>query len=103
MARPRKPFQLILESIVDEGGKVYFQPPPTLRMTYPCIRYETERLDGDTADNGTYLVHKGYNVIYISLDPDSEVPEKLRMLPMCRFIRYYANDNLHHWVFTIYY
>ncbi|MBO7449340.1 MAG: hypothetical protein J6U54_03135 [Clostridiales bacterium] len=72
-------------------------------MIYPCIRYNLERLDGDTADDGTYLVHKGYNVIYISRDPDSPVPEKLRMLPMSRFIRYYSYENMHHWVFTIYY
>ena len=103
MARSRLPFQLILEQLVDAGGKVYFQPPATLHMVFPCIRYTTERIDGDTADNGTYLTHKGYNVIYISRDPDSIVPEKLRMLPMSRFIRAYTNDNLHHWVFTIYY
>lgn len=103
MARPRLPFQLILEDIVDEGGKVYFQPPETLRMIYPCIRYTTERIDGENADNATYYTSKGYNVIYISQDPDSIVPEKLRMLPMCRFVRYYTSDNLHHWVYTIYY
>lgn len=103
MARSRLPFQMILEQTVDPGGKVYFQPPPTMRMIYPCIRYELERLDGENADNSTYYTSKGYNVIYISRDPDSPVPEKLRMLPMCRFIRYYALDNMHHWVFTIYY
>lgn len=103
MARSRLPFQLILEQTVDAGGKVYFQPPATKSMTYPCIRYSPERIDGDNADNGTYLTHNGYNVIYISRDPDSPVPEKLRMLPMSRFVRYYSHDNLHHWVFTIYY
>lgn len=103
MARSRLPFQLILESKVDEGGKVYFQPPATMTMTFPCIRYTLERLDGVNADDGTYTTYKAYNVIYISRDPDSPVPERLRMLPMCRFIRYYALDNLHHWVFTIYY
>lgn len=103
MARSRDPFQIILENLVDPGGKVYFQPPATMNMTFPCIRYTLERLDGVNADSETYLTQKAYNVVYISRDPDSVVPEKLRMLPMCRFIRYYAVDNLHHWVFTIYY
>ena len=103
MARPRKSFDDILRETVDAGGSVYFQPPATLRMTFPCIRYSLERLDGVNADNGTYLTQKGYNVVYISRNPDSPVPERLRMLPMSRFIRYYAADNLHHWVFTIYY
>lgn len=103
MARSRQPFQLILEDLVDEGGKVYFQPPATVKMTYPCIRYSLERLDGENADNATYFTSKAYNVIYISRNPDSQVPDKLRMLPMCRFIRSYTYDNLHHWVFTIYY
>lgn len=103
MARSRLPFQLILEQIVDTGGKVYFQPPATMNMVYPCIRYTLERLDGENADDKTYFTSKAYNVIYISRNPDSDVPEKLRMLPMCRFIRYYSYENLHHWVFTIYY
>ena len=103
MARPRLQFQRILEQIVEPGGAVYFQPPPTLRMVYPCIRYTLERLDGTNADNATYLTMKAYNVIYISRNPDSEVPEKLRNLQYSRYIRYYTVDNLHHWVFTIYY
>lgn len=103
MARSRLPFQTILENLVDTGGKVYFQPPATMNMTFPCIRYTRERLDGTNADNGTYTTHKAYNVIYISRDPDSDVPDKLRMLPMSRFIREYTVDNLHHSVFTIYY
>ena len=103
MGRPRLEFQQVLENLVDEGGEVYFQPPATKIMTFPCIRYKPERLDGVNADNATYLIYDGYDVTYISRDPDSPVPKRLRMLPLCRFIRYYVTDNLHHWVFTIYY
>lgn len=83
---------------------VYFQPPPTVKMKYPCIVYN--RMAGDTnyANNKPYMFTQGYEVTLIYIDPDSELPKKLAMsLPMIRLNRHYVADNLNHEAYTLYY
>ena len=82
---------------------VYFQPPSSLTMQYPCIRYKREAIDSDFANNTRYLTRTKYQVIVIDKDPDSEIIEKLLTYPMCSHNRHYVADNLNHDVFTIYY
>ena len=82
---------------------VYFQPPSSLTMQYPCIRYKREAIDSDFANDARYLTRKKYQVIVIDKDPDSEIIEKLLTYPMCSHNCHYVADNLNHDVFTIYY
>ena len=81
---------------------VYFQPPENTRMRYPAIRYQRYRLDADHADNLPYRMAGAYQVTVIDADPDSGIVERVARLPMCRFDRHYASDNLNHDVFIIY-
>lgn len=102
MGRPRTELQTILEDLL--GTKqVYFQPPESVRMTYPCIVYA--RNDGRTifADNAPYRFMKRYSVTVIDRNPDSEIPDKVAQLPMCIFNRHYTADNLHHDSFELYF
>ena len=85
------------------SNNVYFQPPSSVRMVYPAIRYELSDISTYSADNRKYLAQKEYTLTLIAKDPDIDVVEKLIMLPFTRFYRYYSADNLHHWVFSIYY
>lgn len=81
----------------------YFSPPDGLHMKYPCIVYELSRLPTRYADNKNYIFgYQGYTVEIIDADPDSELIDKLRELPMCSFDRFFVSDNLNHFVFTIY-
>ena len=82
---------------------VYFQPPSSLNMQYPCIRYKREAIDSDFANDTRYLTRTKYQVIVIDKDPDSEIIEKLLTYPMCSHNHHYVADNLNHDVFTIYY
>ena len=82
---------------------VYFQPPASIRMQYPCIVYERSAANTKFADNGPYRYKKRYKVTVIDRDPDSEIPNKIAMLPMCVFDRHYKADDLNHDVFNIYY
>lgn len=82
---------------------VYFQPPESIKMQYPAIVYSRDDIENDHANNGTYIQSTVYNIIVIDPDPDSEVVQKVSKLPMCRFDRHYAADNLNHDSFTIYY
>lgn len=82
----------------------YFQPPANIRMKYPAIRYKLSDIDRLSANNKTYRLVNGYEVIYIDDNPDSDIPRQiLEEFPMCSFVRWYTADNLNHWVFYIYY
>ena len=82
---------------------VYFQPPESIKLEYDCIIYSRKNIDNVFADNSVYRQHDSYEVIIIYEDPDSEIPRKLSLLPMCSFDRHYTSDNLNHDVFTLYY
>lgn len=82
---------------------VYFQPPASLLMQYPAIRYELKEFKNKSANNSaTYMVSPGYDGILIMREPDTEYLQKLLQIPYCKFDRYYRADNLHHYKFTIY-
>lgn len=82
---------------------VYFQPPPTVQMKYPCIVYKRDRLDTEFADNSPYKHKKRYQITIIDQDPDSEIPDKVAMLPMCVYDRFYTADNLNHDVYNLFF
>ncbi len=85
------------------SGLVYFQPPESVRMTYPCIVYSLDDVDMKHADDRPYLNTKRYKVTVIDKDPDSGIPDALMILPLCSFNRFYTVDNLNHWAFDLYY
>jgi hypothetical protein len=84
--------------------KVYFQPPASVKMSYPCIRYSRSRSDQKRANNHIYLNTPGYEGIVIDNNPDSVIPDKiLEHFPMCSLGNPYVADNLNHFPFTLYY
>lgn len=85
------------------SSNVYFQPPDNLKMVYPCIRYRLAGGSAEYADNVTYRFSRQYELVFIGKDPDSEVIDKLAMLPGCSFDRHYTADNLNHYIYHIYY
>lgn len=94
--------QELLEKLLGSEN-VYFQPPTNKKMQYDCIRYSRIKSKPDYADNIPYNLHDCYQVIAIYKDPDSDLPHKIAMLPMCSHNRHYTADNLNHDVFTLYY
>lgn len=94
----------ILGTRDESESRVYFQPPASVQMKYPCIRYSKTNPDIKRANNKVYLHTNKYEVTVIDYDPDSEIPDKiLHHFPMCRFDRPYIADNLNHTVLTLYY
>lgn len=81
---------------------VYFQPPTSVKMSYPAIRYGRAKIQTNHANNDNYIKHTRYEVTLISKDPDSEFIEDILNLPLCGHDRSYQADNLNHDVFTIY-
>jgi hypothetical protein len=98
----RLELQTILETL--GASKVYFQPPSTLKMNYPCIVYKRSRLDSKRANDKIYNSTVGYMVTVIDPNPDSLIPTRVLNLPLCcQFDRHYTADNLNHDVFNLYY
>lgn len=83
---------------------VYFQPPASVKMSYPAIRYSRSRSDQKRANNHIYLNTPGYEGVVITDDPDCEIPNKLlEYFSMCSLGNPYVADNLNHFPFTLYY
>jgi hypothetical protein len=95
-------FQSKLETVLG-SNHVYYQPPETIKMIYPCIVYERNTGDTIFADNSPYRFTIQYKVTYIDKNPDNDVITELAKFPMCRYDRHYTADNLNHDVFEIYY
>lgn len=102
MGRPRSQLHDLLKELLDSDN-VYFQPPATKQMEYPCIRYELAPADTRFAGNSPYTYTKRYKVTVIAKDQDSDIPDKIAQLPMCLHNRYYAANNLNHNVFNLYF
>lgn len=98
----RLELQKILEDVLG-SNHVYFQPPESIKMVYPCIRYERNPALSRYANNKPYTINDGYELILIDKNPDSEFYYKLLELPLCRHERHYVTDGLNHDVFYIYY
>jgi hypothetical protein len=97
---PRTRLQSLLESFTPN---VYFQPPTNAQIKYPCIVYKRDFADKKFADDNTYDYMIRYAITVIDQDPDSDIPSKVAMLPLCLFNRHYTVDNLNHDVFNVYY
>lgn len=100
MAR-RLNLQETLEELL-QSENVYYQPPPSVHLKYPCIIYRDYVISQRYANNTIYGIERSYTVTLITRQPDDPLAEKLAWLPKCRFERAFTNDNLYHWVYRIY-
>lgn len=84
--------------------KVYFQPPASVRMEYPCVRYNRSRTRSHRADNRTYRFTQGYELMVIDPNPDSEIPQKIiESFQMAEINTTYTSQNLYHTSITLYF
>jgi len=96
----RSDLQTLFETLADN---VYFQPPASLLMNYPCIVYKRDNMNTEFADNMPYLLRTRYLVTVIDSSPDSTIPESIASLQLCLFNRAYVANNLNHDVFILYF
>lgn len=95
--------QAKLESILGESN-VYFQPPASVKITYPCFVYRIGSGDAMYANNKTYRYVNSYEVLYITKRPNLDmIDQVLEELPMCRLTNTYCSEGLNHYAFTLYY
>ena len=98
----RLDLQTLLENLLGSRN-VYYQPPESIKMSYPAIVYERDNIRNDFANNLVYKQSFSYQITVIDYDPDSEIVKRVSVLPMCSFSRHFVSDNLNHDVFRLYY
>lgn len=82
---------------------VYYQPPSQSQMVYPCIKYELSDEKTGYSNNRKYLFRKKYQLTIIDKNPDSNIPNIISEMSLCKFDRHYTADGLNHFVYNIYY
>lgn len=82
---------------------VYFQPPATVKLDYPCIIYKLDDVEGFHANSKRYLNTKRYLVTVIDKDPDTKIPDKILELDYSSFEDHFIVDNLNHYICSLYY
>lgn len=98
----RLKLQNVLKKILGSEN-VYFQPPPSVKIKYPCIIFARNRIDQTKADNADYIRRVRYTVTLIGSNPESSIVEKLLDIPYCSYDRFFTSDGLNHDVFNLYY
>ena len=107
MARSRLDLHNIFVDFLGTKGqvktRVYFQPPATIVLEYPCIIYKRSNRKDFFSSDRNYIGMKQYSVTVVDKNPDSLIPDKMLELPHCSFSTHFAVDGLNHDVYTIYY
>ena len=87
-----------------DSNNVYYQPPESIKMNYPAVVYHLNDAQITHADDKNYVRRKRYTVTYITRNPDDHFIDKMMDAFMyCSFDRWYAADNLNHFVYDLYY
>ena len=98
----RLELQQLLETLLGSRN-VYFQPPETIKMKFPCFVYYLHGIDTNKAGDTLYIKTNHYRVQYISKDADNTMADELLKLQYCSFIGRSVIDNLYHDNFDLYY
>ena len=101
-SRPRAELSKLLRETLG-NDHVYFQPPESVKMEYPAIIYTLSDIDPMRADNLFYGGKRQYQVTLITRDPDAPQIDEIAAFPLCSFDRWYAADNLNHYVYSLYF
>lgn len=85
------------------SSNVYFQPPSTIVLKYPCIIYKRDDQMLLFSNGQVYFEKKKYLVSVIDKNPDSPIPDRMLKLQYCNFNTHYVVDNLNHDVYSLYF
>ena len=94
------------EKLVELIGNdnVYFQPPASVKMSYPCVVYNVGVGNAKYASDSLYSYTHRYDVTFIYKKPNIDIIEQVLItLPRSSVSRTYCVENLNHYVFSVYY
>lgn len=101
MATTREKLYYMLQEISGYENRVYFNPPESVKVTYPCIVYSLLDITQFHADNRPYFGYDSYQVthIYASIG-QHELTRRLLEQEGFSFSRSFRSDGLYHDVLT---
>lgn len=106
MATPKER-RLELQDKLEEilgSPNVYYRPPESLKLKYPCIIYNLKTGDTLFANNVPYRFTRCYDITFIRKEADSDLTDKIATsFPYIRMDRSFTSDNLNHDTFVLYY
>lgn len=102
MARTRAQLDSILRTILGTTN-VYFDPPESFKLKYPCIIYRLAAHQERRAENEPYIKMRLYGLTYITRDADDPMVDTLEDLKYCHLNRPYTADGLFHYAYDIYF
>jgi hypothetical protein len=87
---------------------VYYQPPTSMHLKYPCILYKLSGYDKRYANGGRYISWPEYDVTIIDYNPESILQKRFMDLGTdvdsncyVQFNRFFTADNLNHWSYRL--
>ena len=102
MARTRVELDRILRTTLGTAN-VYFDPPESFKLKYPCIVYGLGAHVERFSENAVYSRMKRYNLTYITKDADDPMVETLEDLEYCHLNRPYTSDGLFHYAYDLFF
>jgi hypothetical protein len=83
---------------------VYFQPPESIKLQFPCYIYKYEHPDSLRADDTHYRLYDRYQLTYVTKNPvDPLINETMLHFQLCTQDTSFTKDNLNHYIFSIYF
>lgn len=103
--RDRIDFHAYLSSVLTGSylTSLYFQAPENVKLNYPCIIYDYGKMNVKHANDKKYDWMHSYTLQFITRTADDPRLSVLYGLDYISFDRHYEADNLHHYMFNIYY
>lgn len=98
--------RLELQTKLEEalGSKsVYYQPPESLKLTYPAIVYGMSGMSRKHADDKEYMRKTRYEITVIDKKPNNPAIDKILQFPYSYYDRPYKSDNLYHDTISLYF
>ena len=92
----------LYDHLVKICPKVYYQPPESIKIEYPCIIYHMHGDEVHHADNMPYKRFKQYSCTYITRSATDLTADQMIYIPHSEFSRAYTTNGLHHTVYYIY-
>lgn len=86
------------------NSNVYFQPPESIKLKYPCIIYSYQRNQVRRANDKNYTLIRNYQLTYVTKDPDTALADAmLDKFDHISMNRVFTSDNMNHYIYSLYY
>ena len=92
------------DQLLSFSPNVYFQPPSSVTMKYPCIVYSKTSKMRHYANDVVYKSLQEYRITVIDANPDSVIGDNIEnALQYCEITQHQTINNLNHTYLILFY